>query len=130
MRLILVSATLSLFFILPGCAVTGELRPDRRDAFNFNLSASDLSSVPYYPQAFAASIPELPDKIMMTIQQEAGQFLAQPRLLLLRSQNGVVRVENSAFPIADDNIPIRAPLLSLFSCPTPVGFSFSGLSQP
>ena len=130
MRLILVSATFSLFFILPGCAVTGELRPDRRDAFNFNLSASDLSSVPYYPQPFAASIPELPDKIMMTIQQEAGQFLAQPRLFLLRSQNGVVRIQNSAFPIADDNIPIHAPLLSLFSCPAPISFSFSGLSQP
>jgi len=127
-RLILVSATLSLFFILPGCAVTGELRPDRRDAVG--LSANDLRPVPYYPKAFGASIPDLPDKTMMTIQQEAGQFLAQPRLLLLRSQNGVVRVENSALPIADDNIPIHAPLLSLFSCPTPVGFSFSGLSQP
>ena len=64
------------------------------------------------------------------VMQEAGQFLAQSRLLLLRSQNGVVRIQNSAFPIADDNIPIHAPLLSLFSCPTPVGFSFSGLSQP
>ena len=126
MRLILVSATLCLFF-LPGCVVTGELRPDRREAFG--LSANDLSHVPYYPTAFA-SIPELPEKIMMTLQQEAGQFLAQPRLLLLRSQNGVVRVENSAFPIADDNIPIHAPLLSLFSCPAPISFSFSGLSQP
>jgi hypothetical protein len=67
---------------------------------------------------------------MMTIQQEAGQFLAQPRLLLLRSQNGVVRIQNSAVRVSDDNIPIRAPLLSLFSCPTPIGFGFSGLSQP
>jgi hypothetical protein len=126
MRLILVSATLCLFF-LPGCAVTGELRPDRREAFG--LSANDLSHVPYYPTAFA-SIPELPEKIMMTIQQEAGQFLAQPRLLLLRSQNGVVHIQNSAVRVADDNIPIRAPLLSLFSCPNPVSFSFSGMSQP
>jgi len=128
MRHILVSTTLSLFFILPGCGGTGDVRPDRRDAVR--LSANDLSHIPYYPRAFAASIPELPDKIIMTIQQEAGQFLAQPRLLLLRSQNGVVRVENSAFPIADDNIPIRAPLLSLFSCPAPISFSFSGLSRP
>ena len=128
MRRILVSTTLFLFFILPGCSGTGDLRPDRRDAVG--LSANDLSHVPYYPQPLAASIPELPDKIMMTIQQEAGQFLAQSRLLLLRSQNGVVRIQNSAFPIADDNIPIHAPLLSLFSCPAPMSFSFSGLSQP
>jgi hypothetical protein len=67
---------------------------------------------------------------MMTIQQEAGQFLAQPRLLLLRSPNGVVRIQNSAVQVADDNIPIRAPLLSLFSCQNPVSFSFSGQSQP
>jgi hypothetical protein len=67
---------------------------------------------------------------MMTIQQEAGQFLAQPRLLLFRGQNGVVHIENSAVRVSDDNIPIRAPLLSLFSCPTPIGFSFSELSQP
>jgi hypothetical protein len=126
MRLIVVSAMLWLFF-LPGCTVTGELRPDSREAFG--LSANDLSHVPYYPTAFA-SIPELPEKIKMTIQQEAGQFLAQPRLLLLRSQNGVVHIQNSAVRVADDNIPIRAPLLSLFSCPTPVSFSFSGLSQP
>ena len=128
MRRILVSITLFLFFILPGCGGTGDLLPDRRDAVG--LSAHDLSHVPYYPQPLAASIPEIPDKIMMTIRQEAGQFLAQSRLILLRSQNGVVRVENSAFPIADDNIPIRAPLLSLFSCPAPISFSFSGLSQP
>ena len=127
MRRILVSTTLSLFFILPGCAGTGDFRPNRLDAVG--LSAHDLSHVPYYPQPLAASIPELPDKIMMTIQQEAGQFLAQSRLLLLRSQNGVVRIQNSAFPIADDNIPIHAPLLSLFSCPAPISFSFSGLSQ-
>jgi len=128
-RLILVSATLSLFFILPGCAVSGDFLPDRQRAA-FGLSASDLSPVPYYPKAFSASIPELPEKTMMTIQQEAGQFLAQPRLLLLRSQNGVVRIQNSAVRVSDDNIPIRAPLLSLFSCPAPIGFSFSGLSQP
>jgi len=128
-RLILVSATLSLFFILPGCAVSGDFLPDRQRAA-FGLSASDLSPVPYYPKAFSASIPELPENTMMTIQQEAGQFLAQPRLLLLRSQNGVVRIQNSAVRVSDDNIPIRAPLLSLFSCPTPIGFSFSGLSQP
>jgi hypothetical protein len=126
-RLILLSATLCLF-LLPGCAVSGALRLDRRDAFG--LSANDLSPVPYYPKAFGASIPELLDKTMMTIQQEAGQFLAQPRLLLLRGPNGVVRVQNSAVQVADDNIHIRAPLLSLFSCPTPVGFSFSWLSQP
>ena len=124
----LASATLSLFFFLPGCAVSGDFLTDRRDAFG--LSANDLSHVPYYPQTFATSIPELPEKTMMTIQQEAGQFLAQPRLLLLRSQNGVVHIENSAVRVADDNIPIRAPLLSLFSCPTPISFSFSGLSQP
>ena len=128
MRRILVSTTLSLFFVLPGCGGTGDVRPDRRDAVG--LSAHDLSHVPYYPQPLAANIPEIPDKIMMTIQQEAGQFLAQSRLLLLRSQNGVVRIQNSASPIADDNIPIRAPLLSLFSCPAPISFSFSGLSQP
>ena len=128
MRLILVSATLSLFFVLPGCAVSVDFLPDRQAAFG--LSASDLSPVPYYPKAFSTSIPELPEKIMMTIQQEAGQFLAQPRLFLLRSQNGVVHIQNSAVGLADDNIPIRAPLLLLFSCPTPVSFSFSGLSQP
>ena len=126
-RLILFSATLCLF-LLPGCAVSGDLRSDRRDASG--LSANDLSPVPYYPKAFGTGIPELPDKTMMTIQQEAGQFLAQPRLLLLRSPNGVVRVQNSAVQVADENIPIRAPLLSLFSCPTPVSFSFSWLSQP
>ena len=125
---ILVSATLSLFFVLPGCAVSVDFLPDRQAAFG--LSASDLSPVPYYPKAFGASIPELPDKTMMTIQQEAGQLLAQHRLILLRSPNGVVHIQNSAVQVADDNIPIRAPLLSLFSCPTPVSFSFSGLSQP
>ena len=129
MRLILVSATLSLLFILTGCAVSGDFLPDRQRAA-FGLSASDLSPVPYYPKTFSASIPELPEKTMMTIQQEAGQFLAQPRLLLLRSQNGVVHIQNSAVRLSDDNIPIRAPLLSLFSCPTPIGFSFSELSQP
>src|SRR5438132_9520876 len=122
MRRILVSTTLFLFFILPGCSGTGDLRPDRRDAVG--LSPNDLSHVPYYPKGFSASIAELPENTMMTIQQEAGQFLAQSRLLLLRSQNGVVRIQNSAFPIADDNIPIRVPLLSLFSCPAPMSFSF------
>ena len=128
MRLTLVSATLCLFF-LPGCAVSGAFLPDRQRAA-FGLSASDLSPVPYYSKAFGASIPELPDKTMMTLQQEAGQFLAQPRLLLLRSPNGVVRIQNSAVQVADDNIPIRAPLLSLFSCQTFIGFSFSEPFQP
>ena len=127
-RLTLVSATLCLFF-LPGCAVSGAFLPERQRTA-LGLSANDLSPVPYYPKAFGASIPELPDKTMMTIQQEAGQFLAQHRLILLRSPNGVVHIQNSAVQVADDNIPIRAPLLSLFSCPTPVSFSFSGLSQP
>ena len=129
MRPILVSATLSLFFILTGCAVSGDFLPDRQRTA-FGLSASNLNPVPYYPKTFSASVPELSEKTMMTIQQEAGQFLVQPRLLLLRSQNGVVHVENSTVRVSDDNIPIRAPLLSLFSCPTPIGFSFSGLSQP
>jgi len=127
-RLTLVSATLCLFF-LPGCVVSGAFLPERQRAA-LGLSANELSPVPYYPKAFGASIPELPDKTMMTIQQEAGQFLAQHRLILLRSPNGVVHIQNSAVQVADDNIPIRAPLLSLFSCPTPVSFSFSGLSQP
>ena len=90
------------------------------------MSANDLSPVPYYSKTFG----ELPDKTMMTIQQEAGQFLAQPRLLLLRSPNGAVHVQNSAVQVADDNIPIRAPLLSLFSCQTFIGFSFSESFQP
>ena len=128
MRPILVSATLSLFFILTGCAVSGDFLPDRQRTA-FGLSASNLNPVPYYPKTFSASVPELSEKTMMTIQQEAGQFLAQPRLLL-HSQNGVVHIQNSAVRMSDDNIPIRAPLLSLFSCPTPIGFSFFELSQP
>jgi hypothetical protein len=86
-----------VLFSLPGCAGPGNLR----DSQLSTMAAFDLGGTP----------------VMMTLQQEVGQLLAQPLLVLSRRHDGTVQIQNSAGPSNPDNRPFRPPLLALYSCP-------------
>ena len=91
---------LSLLFFMPGCAGFGDLLHSSERGGG-GVSAFDFGET----------------RVVMTLQQEVGQLLAQPPLVLSRSHNGTVQIQNSAGPVDPNTLPFRAPLLALFSCP-------------
>jgi len=96
----LVTMLLLLLLFLPGCSGFGKLLPGGERGTG-GLSAFELRAMP----------------VTMTLQQDVGELLAQPLLMLSRNHDGMVRIQNSAGPIDPNTIPFRAPLLALFSCP-------------
>ena len=74
-----VTMLLSLLFFLPGCAGSGSFLPssERGDG---GISGLDLGTMP----------------VMMTLQQDVGELLDQPLLVLSRSHDGTVQIQNSA----------------------------------
>jgi hypothetical protein len=89
---------LSLLFFMSGCTGSGSL-----------LSGSERGTVAMSAFDFG----ETP--AMLTLQQEVGQLLAPPILVLSRTHDGTVQIQNSAGRV--DTISFHAPLLAFFSCP-------------
>ena len=96
----LVTIVLLLLLFLPGCSGLEKLLSSSERAAG-GISGFELGAIP----------------VTMTLQQEVGELLAQPLLVLSRNHDGMVQIQNSAGPVDPNIIPFRAPLLALFSCP-------------
>ncbi len=95
----LITMLLSLLIFTPGCTGFGNFLP-YKDRGIGGMSAFDFGATP-----------------VMTLRQEVGQLLVQPLLVLSRSHDGTVHIQNSSAPVDPSTISFRAPLLALFSCP-------------